>query len=291
MRALADDRKPALVASAALHLAILTAGLIAWPWLNKPMKLGEVVPITLVTAQDASNIKPAIEAPTPAPAATEEPAPEATPLPPAPVEAPVPAPPPTVRTPPQPHPKVEPHPQAQAKPAPSPTPKPVTPTKPTPTKPAPAKAAQPSFDPDALLASLDKPSKAAGARRSAAARGPARPETAVQARLAPGVGSAVSASALADLGTELQRLWNPNCDVRGGADVQIKVSFQLGPGGRLTGAPEASGENSSDPVVKAASDRAKRAVFQGAPFDNLPQATYGQRITVNFNAKQFCANR
>jgi outer membrane biosynthesis protein TonB len=194
-----------------------------------------------------------------------------------------------VRTPPQPHPKVEPHPEAQARPAPSP--KPVTPAKPAPTKPAPAKAAQPSFDPDALLASLDKPSKAAGARRSAAARGPARPETAVQARLAPGAGSAVSASALADLGTELQRLWNPNCDVRGGADVQIKVSFQLGPGGRLMGAPEASGENSSDPVVKAASDRAKRAVFQGAPFDNLPQATYGQRITVNFNAKQFCANR
>jgi protein TonB len=254
--------------------------------MNKPMKLGEVVPVTLVTAHDASNIKPAIEATTPAPAATEESAPESTPLPPAPVERPTPTPPPTVRTPPQPHPKVEPHPLAQAKPASSPTPKPVMPT-----KPAPAKAAQPSFDPDALLASLDKPSKAAGARRSAAARGPARPETAVQARLAPGAGSAVSASALADLGTELQRLWNPNCDVQGGADVQIKVSFQLGPGGRLMGAPEASGENSSDPVVKAASDRAKRAVFQGAPFDNLPQAAYGQRITVNFNAKQFCANR
>jgi hypothetical protein len=57
------------------------------------------------------------------------------------------------------------------------------------------------------------------------------------------------------------------------------------------GAPQASGENAADPVVKAASDRAKRAVFQGAPFDSLPQAAYGQRITVNFNAKQFCANR
>jgi len=113
----------------------------------------------------------------------------------------------------------------------------------------------------------------------------------VQARLAPGAGSAVSASALTDLGAELQRLWNPNCDAPGGADVIIQVSFQLGPGGRLIGEPLASGENAADPVVKAASDRAKRAVYQGAPFDNLPQAAYGQRIAVNFNAKQFCANR
>jgi len=37
MRAWADDRRPALAASAALHVAILTAGLIAWPWLSWPM--------------------------------------------------------------------------------------------------------------------------------------------------------------------------------------------------------------------------------------------------------------
>jgi outer membrane biosynthesis protein TonB len=287
---MADDRRPALAASVALHVAVLTAGLVAWPWLNKPIHLGEVVPVTLVTSPNASNMKPALEAPTPTPAATEAPAPEAPPLPPAPVEAQVPTPPPTVRTPSQPHAKVAPQPLAQARPAPSP--KPVVQTKPTPTKPAPAKTAPSSFDPDAILASLDKPSKAAGARRSSAPRGPNRSETAVQARLAPGEGSAVSASAMADLGTELQRLWNPNCDVAGGADVVIQVSFQLGFGGRLIGPPQASGENASDPVVKAASDRAKRAVYQAAPgFDSLPQALYGQKITVNFNAKQFCANR
>jgi outer membrane biosynthesis protein TonB len=289
MRALADDRRPALAASAALHAAVLAAGLIAWPWLSKPMRMGEVVPVTLVTSAEPSNIRPALQAPTPTPAAAEAPEPAAPPLPPAPVEAPVPTPPPTVRTPPHPHPKVEPQPEAQARPAPSP--KPVAPARPAPTKPAPAKAAQPAFDPDAILASLDKASKAAGARHAAAPRGPTRAETAVQARLAPGAGSAISASSMNDLGAELQRLWNPNCDVAGGADVIIQVSFQLGPGGRLMGAPQASGENAADPVVKAASDRAKRAVFQGAPFDSLPQAAYGQRITVNFNAKQFCANR
>jgi protein TonB len=293
MRGQTADRYPALAASAALHAAVLLAGLIAWPWLNKPIHIGSVVPVTLITSPAASNMRPAVEAPTPAPAAVEAPAPEAPPLPPAPEEAPVPAPPPTVRTPPQPKAKPAPHPVAEAKPTPkpTPTPKPITQAKPTPPKPTPAKAAAPSFDPDALLASLNKASKAAGARRSSAARGPTRPETAVHASLSPGAGSSVSASALSDLGTELQRLWNPNCEVEGGADVVIKVSFQLGPAGRLIGAPEASGETASNPVVKAASDRAKRAVFQGAPFDSLPPTLYGQRITVNFNAKQFCENR
>jgi outer membrane biosynthesis protein TonB len=291
MRALADDRRPALAASAALHVIVLTAGLIAWPWLNKPIHLGEVVPVTLVTSSDASNIAPAIQAPTPAPAATQEPTPEASPLPPAEEETPVAAPPPTTVTPPQPHAKAQPQPQAQSRPAPSPKPLAQTKPTPTPTKPAPAKAAEPSFDPDAVLASLAKPSKPAGARQSSAARGPTRPETAVQARLAPGVGSQVSASALADLGAELERLWNPNCDVEASSNVVIKVTFQLDEGGRVIGQPQASGENAASPIVKAASDRAKRAVYQGSPFDSLPQALYGQRITVNFNAQQFCANR
>ena len=298
MRAQAADRYPAFAASAVLHASVLLAGLIAWPWLSKPIRMGDVVAVTLVTSPDAANMKPAIQAPVPTPAATEEPEPQAPPLPPAPEEAPTPSPPPTVRTPPQP--KAVPHPQPQVKPTPkpAPTPKPVAQSKPTPPKPqppppklAPAKAATPAFDPDAILASLDKVSKAGGSRHSAAPRGPTRAETAVQPHLSPGAGSAVSASALADLGSQLQRLWNPNCEVEGAADVMIKVSFQLDSGGRVSGPVLASGENAGNPVVKAASDRAKRAIYQGNPFDNLPSALYGQRITVNFNAKQFCENR
>jgi outer membrane biosynthesis protein TonB len=274
MSALAhDDRRGALAASALLHAAVLTAGLVAWPWLSKPLRLGEVVPVTLVTSSQA-NMSPAVQAPTPAPAATETPEPAASPSPPAPVEAPTPAPPPTAKTLPQ-----------HDKPA------PLVQSRPTPTKPAPAKPAQPAFDPDAVLASLDRRSTPAGSLHSAAPRGPTRPKTAVEAQLSPGAGSAVSQSALADLGGELQRLWNPNCDVEATANVVIKVSFSLDTGGRLVGAPQASGENAANPVVKAASDRAKRAVYEGSPFENLPPALYGQRITVNFNAQQFCANR
>jgi outer membrane biosynthesis protein TonB len=296
MRALADDRRPALAASVALHVGVFAAGLLALS-LTKPIKLGEVVPVTLVSSDQVSNMKPAVEAPTPTPAATENPAPDATPLPPAPEEAPVPTPPPMTRTPPKPAPKAEtPPPKPAPTPKPTPTPKSITPSKPQPPpppppKPAQAKPAQPSFDPDAIFSSLEKASKAAGSRKTAAPRGPTHPETAAQARLAPGVGDQVSASAMADLGNELGRLWNPNCEVKGGSAVVVKVAFQLDSGGRVVGAPQASSENSSDPVVKAASDRAKRAVYQGQPFDTLPRALYGQRITVTFNANKFCSSQ
>lgn len=289
MSARADDRTPAFAASAFLHAAILLGGIIAWPWLNKPMHLGAVVPVTLISATDAGEMKPAFEAPTPAPAQVEQPSPQPEPLPPAPVEAPTPAPPPTTRTPPQP--KAVPHPQPQARAAPAPSPTPSPKAKPTPAKPNPAKAAAPSFDPDALLASLDHASKAAGSRNPAGQRGPTRPETAVQARLAPGTGSAVSASALAALGAELERLWNPNCQVQGAGDVVIKVTFRLDSGGRLVGTPRAAGAPFGNPLVQASADRAVRAVYEGAPFDGLPSNVYGQSITVNFDPKQFCANR
>jgi outer membrane biosynthesis protein TonB len=282
MRNEASERYPALAASAALHAAVLLSGLIAWPWLSKPLQIGDVVPVTLVTSADVSNMREAVAAPTPAPAQTETPDVQAPPAASAPEPAPTPEPAPkAVQPPPRPAP-------TPARPAVS---KPVSAMAKAAARPASAKPATSSFDPDALLASLAKPTKATGAPRSSAARGPSRPETAVVAQVAVGAGDAVSASALSALAGELQRLWNPNCDVEGGSDVNIKVGFRLDPSGRLIGPPESSQESASDPVVRAASDRAKRAVNQGAPFDSLPPALYGPKIVVNFNAKQACANR
>lgn len=280
------ERYPALAASAALHALVLLSGLIAWPWLSKPLHVGDVVPVTLVTSADESNMRAAVAAPTPAPAQTETPDVQAPAAAVAPEPAPTPEPAPkAVQPPPKPTPTpVKP---APAKPAPSPTP---TPAK-AQVKPPPAKPTPSTFDPDAVLASLAKPTRATGAQRSSAARGPSRPETAVVARVAVGAGDAVSANALSALAGELQRLWNPNCDVEGGSDVNIKVGFRLDPSGRLIGAPESSQESATDPVVRAASDRAKRAVNQGAPFDSLPPTLYGPKIVVNFNARQACANR
>jgi protein TonB len=282
VRSEASDRYPALAASAALHAAVLISGLIAWPWLSKPIKIGEVVPVTLVTSADVSDMKQAVAAPTPAPAQTETPD----------VQAPLAA------TAPEPAPTPEPAPKA-VQPPPRPTPTPAKPavSKPAPamakaaSKPAPAKPTTSTFDPDAVLASLAKPTKASGAPRSSAQRGPSRPAAAAQAHATTGAADTVSASALSSLTGELQRLWNPNCEVEGGSDVNIKVSFRLDSSGRLIGPPVSSQAHASDPIVVSGSDRAVRAVYAGAPFDSLPRELYGQNISVNFNARQACANR
>jgi outer membrane biosynthesis protein TonB len=257
----ATNRTPALTASAVLHALLLASAFFVWPW-SKPIRLSSVVPVTLVTSDQASEPAPAIAAPTPQPPATETPAPQAPPQPaePQPAPAPVPAPPP-------PKPAVKP---AAAKPTPKP--------------------AEASFDPDAVLASLAKSQKAAGAKQSSARRGPAKPSTAVQARLTTGAGDAASANALTSLAAALQRVWNPNCDVPGAADLDIRVTFRLSPGGRLIGTPQSTGDSAPESsLLRVASDRAKRAVYGAQPYDSLPPNLYGQPITVKFNGQAACA--
>lgn len=275
------NRSPAMAASAALHAALLVAVLVSWPWLAKPLHVGDVVPVTLMTSADLPAAKPAIAAPEPAPAATEAPVAQASPQMAAPDETPTPSPPARKA---EPHPTPKPAPQtAQAAPQPAPTPhKPVS-TKPA-TKPA------PDVDWTQLAANLTHQARPSGPHQSSAAHGPPRPEQAVQARTTAGVSDAAASAALSSLAGELQRLWNPNCEAQGAAGVTIKVTFQLGSSGRLIGSPVSSQAGSGDAVVKAASDRAVRAVYQGEPFSDLPPALYGQRITVNFNPKSFCQN-
>jgi outer membrane biosynthesis protein TonB len=275
---------PALIGSVAFHGLVVAAFLVGWPWTApKPITLGESVPVTIVT-EGPTNVRPAEEAPVEQTAQTEDPTPEATPTPPAPVPSPKPTPAPTppAKAPPQPTPKPTPTP---AKPAPT-----VKPT-PAPT-PAPAKkpAAKPSEDFFASLeASLAKTKKATGKPTANAPKGPARAETSVSARPAAGAATGLSAAALGRLQGEVQDRWNPNCEVEGGANVNVRVVFVIGPGGRVVGQPESPGTSSPDPVVKAASDRAVRALLQASPFAYLPSDLYGQKIALNFNAKQACS--
>jgi protein TonB len=261
MRDAAPNRWPAATASAALHAALLAAMLAAW--FAHPIKLSSVVPITIVTADQASSQREAVAAPTPQTAATETPAPQAPP------QAAAPAPPP-----------------------PTPAPSPAKPAKaepaPTPAKSA-AKPTNSNFDPDAVLASL---TKSTAAKQSSAKRGPPRAETALRAQTGAGAGDASSASALTSLAATLQRLWNPNCDVPGAGDLDIRVTFRLSPSGRLVGSPQSSGDSAPDSsLLRVASDRAKRAVYAAQPFDSLPPNLYGQPITVKFNGQSACASR
>jgi outer membrane biosynthesis protein TonB len=265
-----DDRtnfSPALVGSIGLHVLVVAAILIG-PWKpSKPVIIGESVPVTIVT-EGPTNVRPAVEDLVDQTAQTEEPTPEAEPQPPAPVPAPVPTP--------------APAPPKTAAPAPTP--------KPTPTKPAPAKP-EPDFF-ASLEKTLAKTPKAAGKPVANAPKGPTRPETATQARPGAGAMTGLQAAAINGMKDEIQRRWNPNCEVEGGGAVQVKVSFKLATGGRIVGQVTAGdAERSSDPVVKAAADRAIRAVYQSAPFEGLPPDYYGQQLNLNFKARDACAAR
>ncbi len=169
-------------------------------------------------------------------------------------------------TPPAPQPKA-----APPKAAPTPTPKP--------------RPVEKSLDLDALADSIAR--KTQGARP--APKGPTRAETALTARDTTGTGD--TGAALAGLVDELQRRWNPNCDVVGGRDVQLRVIFRIGVGGQVVGDARSEIRSARTPVAEAAADRAIRAVYAASPFRNLPREFYGDSVAVNFNAREACAFR
>ena len=274
-------RAPSLVVSALVHAAIIAAAVIVWPMFNKPMSLGKVVPVTLVTSGPPAEEAAAVQAPKPAPAQTPQPVPEAKPEP-APIK---PAPP--------------------APPTASSTPKPEAKTRPTPAKTAPAlksaptasaqKASRQDLDLDALMTSIDaQRSKPAGAPSSGKA-GPMTPRAEKTASEGHGQDTHMSGDERQGLADKLSRLWNPNCSVEAAAGINIKVHFRLSAQGFVVGQPElAAGQNSSDPIFTASAARALSAVGRGQPYtDVLNAAHYADwhDMVVNFNAKQACAQK
>ncbi|WP_374472262.1 energy transducer TonB [Phenylobacterium sp.] len=270
------ELSPAALGSILLHAGIAAALLISWPW-ARDLKVGAVVPVTIVANAPVTDLRAAEQGPQEQTAQTEAPVPDAPPE-----TAPPPAP-----TPPTPAPTPTPTPKA-APPKPAPTPAPKAAQIPAPKTP-PAKAqpkpAEKGLDFDALLASI--PGSKSAPRPSSAQKGASRPETAQQAR--PNLGSGLAASAAMNgLVDELQRRWNPNCAVEGGRAVVVRVTFQVGSGGQLVGEPAAEIRGPRNSESQAAADRAVRAVYAAAPFRTLPREFYGQRVAVNFNAREAC---
>jgi protein TonB len=256
-----DSRLPALVVAAALHAALFLA-VVLTPT-KAPPPIGSSVPINIVSSAPFTDTREAVQAPQTQAAAAPTPVPAAKPQPPAPVEAP----PAFTQTAPQPV-------KAQKPPTPQPAQHASSP-------------ASAAVDFNRMQQIIDNAQRNAGAKASSAPRGPARAETAPQAR--PDAGQGVSQSDLLGLQQLLERLWNPNCDVAGGSAVKVKVKFIVSLSGNLLGAPDAGGlEHSGDPVVAAAARRALDAVHQAAPYS---QPYYGQSIVVNFDAKEACAKR
>jgi len=251
---------PAAVGSLALHVGVAAAFMISWG--NRDLKVGAIVPVTIVSNAPDVDTRPAEKGPETQSAMTADPVADAPPEP----------------VPPQPLPSPSMPPTKAAKPAekaPTPTTKPAT------------RPAEKAFDLDSLEASLTRPARNTPQRPSSAAKGPARPETAPVARQTVGSGLAAGA-AVAGMTEELQRRWNPNCDVEGGRDVVVRVTFQLGATGQVVGevVPQIQGARSS--VATAGAERAVRAVYAAAPFRGLPREFYGDRVAVNFNAREAC---
>jgi outer membrane biosynthesis protein TonB len=255
-----------MAGSLVLHLLIAVALMVSWNF-TRNLKVGAIVPVTLVANAPETDVRQAEQAPVEQAAATPEPVPSAPAQSVAPPEPPKPTP-PTPK--PLPTPKV-----VEPKPAPAPA-------KPTPAKP------EKSLDLDALSASISKMAKPTPAKPSSAAKGPARPETAQQARPALGTGVA-SAAAVSGLAEELQRRWNPNCDVEGGRDVLVRVVFTIGAGGQVVGDVGSEIRSVRNAVSQAGASRAVSAVYAAAPYRNLPREFYGEKISVNFNAREACS--
>lgn len=262
---------PAALGSIALHVAVVAAFMISWG--SRDLQVGSVVPVTIV-AGPPGEPRPAEQGPETLEPLTEAPVAEAPP-------DPVPPPP---------------------APAPVPTPKAAKPPEkaPAPTRKATPRPPEKSLDLDALSASLTAPARNAP-RPSSAAQGPTRAATAPAARETAGASDAASTAALEGLAEELQRRWKPNCSLDG-RRIIVKATFQIGFGGQVVGEVKSEyqgrpierrlnvncASNDTDCLVHAAADRAVSAIFAAAPYRGLPRNLYGQRITVNFNAREAC---
>lgn len=257
-----------MAGSVLLHVTVAVALMVSWSFTHT-LRMGSVVPVTIVSHAPPAEPKPAEAAPVEQQAQVEEPQPQAPPKP---------------TPPPPPPPKPTP-------PAPKPTPKVAPPPKPvpapTPAKPAPPAKPQKSLDLDALSASISSLAKPAPAKPSSAPKGPTKPDASPAPRST--LGSADAAMAIRGLTEELQRRWNPNCDVEGGRDVQVRVTFTIGQGGQVVGDVGSQIKGPATPVARAAAERAVSAVYAAAPFRNLPREYYGEKIAVNFNAREACS--
>jgi protein TonB len=265
---MARDRRsfaPALVVSVVVHVGVIALALLYLPKETKKAPFGSVVPVTIVSNAPMTSVAPAIEAPMETDALTDEPLPDL---------------PPTVEAPPAP----EPIPAPQPTPPPKPTPKPAEKPKPTPAS-KPVKQAELNFD------DLEKRLRKAGGGQTAPSggrQGPPKPATSPTPR-PDGKGKGINASSIAGLVDELQRRWNPNCEVEGGSRVKLTVQIRVAPSGQLLEPPKIVRGLSDDAMVQAAATRARLAVSSSVPFRNLPEEYYGEALNLNFDAQKACS--
>ncbi|MFO1012815.1 MAG: energy transducer TonB [Caulobacteraceae bacterium] len=228
------EKLPSYIVAVTLHVLVVWAAMLLAPKPPPPLPFGSSVPVSIVANSPTTDLRAALEAESEQAATTPDPVE----VPPAPMAAPT----PPTPTPPAPRPSpAPPQPKAAA-----PAPKAATPpgkTQPkTPTRPAPA----PSFDLDQLAASVARDARASASGRSNAPKGPARPETAPQAR--PVQGNGLTAAENGIVGPRLEQIHRRPCEIRGGGNIPIVVNVEIDASGRVLSVTSPSSSDRRDPT-------------------------------------------
>jgi outer membrane biosynthesis protein TonB len=246
-----------IVGSAVLHASILGATFVAWSSTRAPSdEPSQIIPVEMVEISDTTNIKPTV---------AEEPKP---------VEQPEEA------VPPAPEPEPQQTAEAAAEEAPPPPPeeseKPAEPTpKPPPQKPQPPKPTA-NFDPDRILALLDK--------RAPRAAAPAAAPRAQRTQRGIGNMDAATQDIQAAFLQQMRECWNFPAGAPNPEELIVEMNIRLAPDGNLIGNPElvspTDAEKASNGFRRAAADAALRAVHTCQPYQ-LPQDRYAKWRELN----------
>ena len=240
--------------SLALHVAVVVLSLFTWTHkLDIPDQAAPVVPVDLVTLGDKNDI---------APMTTHKPEPQDQPQP-------------EDQSQPQPQPQNEPRPQDQAKAQPQAQPQP----KP---EPAPARPkAKETFDPDRIMALLDKRSGGTAGSRKNVRVGPQNIKGA-------GAMDAMTADLQTLLRSQIYKCWSPPVGAPNADRLISEFHIMLKRDGSIAAMPQltATGVPASNPYMRAAAEAARRAIFTCAPY-RLPADRYGQwqEVTLVFNPR------
>ena len=264
---------PGVAASAALHVAVIAAAMVAW---SSTRDIDDTppteIPVEMVDIADVTNIRAESREPPPKP--VEQPPEEVTPTPAPAVEPPKPEPTPPPQAEEQQQEDEEPAPEETAEadepaPPPPPAPKPrPTPPKPTPQKPAPRPQ---QWDPSRIEALLDKTAPRA-------APPPAAPRGQHNQR---GIGqmNAATMDIQAAFLEQMRECWNFPAGAPHPEELVVEMNIRLSRDGHLVGQPELSAFTKAamarNQYMQAAGDAAMRAVHICEPYQ-LPADRFAQ---------------
>ena len=295
--------RSSVIASVALHVAVVILATVGLPSLLKP-PAPEPVPLVveLVTIADVTNVPTKPREPEPK---KEEPNPEPPkPEPATPVETP---PPPPTPTPPKPEPKAaEAPPPPPPEPAPTPKPlpkaeepKPVAPQELANTKPA-KKPKAPQEDFDSVLKNLAKSLPQQKAEPKAEKK--AEPKTNFDDLMSKAIPSnrrniadptkpltMTEQDAIKNIfNRAMQRCWNIPAGAKDAADLIINVKVTLLPDGTVTNVQLADSTIGKSEFWRAAADSALRAVRICSPYSDLPRNLHDtwKNTTLTFNPRE-----